>query len=262
MYHSVNNATTKGFAQFTVTPTRFREHLAALRAAGWTTVTFAEAADRLRAGRPAERLVAVTIDDGLADFHEHALPILESSGTAATLFVPTAHIGGVAGWLTGEDANRPLLGWPQLREVVSTGIEIGSHGHRHIPVDVGPHAEMLDEFTRSRAILEDRLGISVTTLAYPFGYQSPATRRMAMKAGYVAACAVVGMPARGGDPHAALPRIAMTQDMDGQALLHCISRSYSAMERRWKYGKQVVWELARRTGRVGPASPAWSGASA
>jgi peptidoglycan/xylan/chitin deacetylase (PgdA/CDA1 family) len=48
-------------------------------------------AERSRA--PARDVVAVTLDDGYADNHEHALPVLASMRVPATVFVPTAYVG-------------------------------------------------------------------------------------------------------------------------------------------------------------------------
>jgi peptidoglycan/xylan/chitin deacetylase (PgdA/CDA1 family) len=258
-YHSVAYVTTASFRQFTVTPSRFAEHLAALRTAGWRTVTFTEAVAMLRgpssAGEdrpPADRVVAVTVDDGLADFHTHALPLLAAERAAATLFVPTAHVGRTAGWLTGRDSRRRLLDWQALAELRSAGVEVGSHGHRHAPLDVGPAADIYEDLVRSRMLLEDRLGTAVTALAFPFGYQTATTRMAAQRAGFQAACAVIGLPATEHDHVLALPRLVVTQDMSGPDLLRTVERRYRPWERAWRQGKQQIWEVARRSGWVGP----------
>jgi peptidoglycan/xylan/chitin deacetylase (PgdA/CDA1 family) len=261
MYHSVADETTDEFREFTVTPARFAEHLAALRAAGWRTVSFTEAAARLRrparypiqaAGVMGERAVAITVDDGLADFHSHALPALAAERAAATLFVPTAHVGRTAGWLAGPDSARRLLDWSGLAEVVAAGVEIGSHGHRHRPLDVGATDDLYDDLARSRGMLEDRLGVGVTAVAFPFGYQTAKTRRAACRAGYRSACAVIELPATRRDHLMALPRLTARQELTGADLVRAIERRYASWERTWRHGKQQVWEVARRTGLVGP----------
>ncbi|WP_432825464.1 polysaccharide deacetylase family protein [Dactylosporangium sp. CA-092794] len=253
MYHSVSDQMTPGYRRWTVTPARFEQHLAALCAEGWQTVTFGRAAAALRDGTALpDKTVVVTVDDGLADFHTAAMPLLQAYGATATLFVPTAYIGGSARWLPGEDTHRSMLSWSQLREAAATGIEVASHGHRHCPVDVGPQHRMLDEFRRSRALLEDGLGLGVRSLAYPFGYHRAVTRRMAGAAGYDAACAVIGLPASRSHDVRALPRIAVTQDMDGSAVVAAIGRRYGGAERWAGRTKQALWELGRTAGLVGP----------
>lgn len=253
MYHSVADEIADSFRDFTVTAARFREHLAALRDAGWRTISLTQAAGRLHR-QPAEdqaRVVALTFDDGYADFYSHALPALAAEQARATLFVPTAHVGRRAGWLRGPDAERPLLDWPALADVAATGVEIGSHGHHHAPLDVGGHDDIHQDLAMSRHILEDRLATAVTALAYPYGYQTGKSRRAARRAGYHAACTVVGLPATSGDPVLALPRIAVTQDMTGAdvvAALACPPR----LRRPWRKGKQHLWHAARKTGLMAP----------
>lgn len=44
-------------------------------------------------GAGARDVVAITLDDGYADNHEHALPVLASMRVPATVFVPTAYVG-------------------------------------------------------------------------------------------------------------------------------------------------------------------------
>jgi peptidoglycan/xylan/chitin deacetylase (PgdA/CDA1 family) len=252
MYHSVAPTTTDTFGEFTVTPTRFAEQLDALCDDGWRPVTFATAAAMLRGEQPAvAKAVAITVDDGLADFHTYALPVLAARAAAATLFVPSAFVGDTARWLPGADGDRPLLTWSALAEVAASGVEIGSHGHRHVPFDIGSANVMFDEAARSRAVLQDRLGIDITGLAFPYGYQSRQGRAAVTAAGYTAACSVIGLTATGHDHRYALPRLAMLQEHDPASLLRLVSRPYTSLERRLSRGKQHLWTAARRTGMVG-----------
>ena len=40
--------------------------------------------------------VILTFDDGFLDFHESVLPLLTDAGLPATLYVPTAYVGGTS----------------------------------------------------------------------------------------------------------------------------------------------------------------------
>jgi peptidoglycan/xylan/chitin deacetylase (PgdA/CDA1 family) len=73
-----------------VTPEAFTEHLAFF-ASAYECLPLAEAIDRLESRAPGPRpLLSVTFDDGYADNHTHALPLLRAHGIRATFFVITS----------------------------------------------------------------------------------------------------------------------------------------------------------------------------
>jgi peptidoglycan/xylan/chitin deacetylase (PgdA/CDA1 family) len=62
---------------------------------GWFNVLpLPEAITRLKDGRLPERPLAITFDDGYADNHDVALPILRKLGLPATFFVTTGYLDG------------------------------------------------------------------------------------------------------------------------------------------------------------------------
>ncbi|MBS0446979.1 MAG: polysaccharide deacetylase family protein [Proteobacteria bacterium] len=60
-----------------------------------------EAAARLKAGTLPPRALAITFDDGYADNHDVALPILQRHGLTATFFISTGFIDGGRMWNDG-----------------------------------------------------------------------------------------------------------------------------------------------------------------
>jgi len=185
MYHSVTTAS------LAVDPAAFADQMALLADRGFTPVPFGALSHGPLPAKP----VVITFDDGYADFHDTALPILASAGFAATVFVTT-------GWLAdaGPDAaGTPLdsmLSWTRLREAASAGIEVGGHSHSHPQLDQLPAPELREELARNKELLEDRLGVPVTTMAYPYGYSSLRVRRAVAAGGYTLACAVANRAAR------------------------------------------------------------------
>lgn len=213
MYHAVDARPGRAVRRLSVDPGALDDQLALLAAHGFTTVAFADLlAARDGAALPA-RPVVLTFDDGYADFHRHALPVLHRHRAAATVFVTT-------GWLAdaGRDAAgaplAPTMSWSQVRECADEGVDIGAHGHSHAALDQLRPEALAQELDRSRGLLGARLGRDVAHLAYPFGHDSARVRAAARRAGYSGA-AVVGNAVSGpADDPWAVPRLTVDRDTD------------------------------------------------
>ncbi len=70
----------------------------ALAARHFNVLPLAEAVTRLREGRLPPRALCITFDDGYADNHHHALPILRRHGLTATFFIATGFLDGGCMW--------------------------------------------------------------------------------------------------------------------------------------------------------------------
>ncbi len=209
MYHSITDRPNDETRPHAVRPSDFDEQLAFLKERAFTPLTFGSLIALLDGGDPLpERPVVLTFDDGYADFMDQALPRLERYGMPATVFL-------TSGWLddAGDDAaGRPLdlmLTWSQAREAVACGIEVAGHSHSHPQLDQLPTERLRQELRRNKALLEDRLGRPVTTMAYPYGYSSARVRREVRDAGYRAACAVGNAIATARHDMLALPRLTI-----------------------------------------------------
>ena len=64
---------------------------------------------------------------------------------------------------------RLFMNWREAAEMVAGGMAIGSHTHSHELLSRMSWAQQLEDFRRSRNILEARLGVRVDTLAMPVG---------------------------------------------------------------------------------------------
>jgi peptidoglycan/xylan/chitin deacetylase (PgdA/CDA1 family) len=188
MYHEIAEPAETA-SRLAVSPAIFAAQLGYLRSAGFTALTAAELAARLAGdtGPLPDRPVVLTFDDGYADFHGRAMPLLDEHGFAATVFVTT-------GWEQDPDL-RPsapgrMLNRTQLTEAALAGIEIGAHTRSHPQLDQLPEPLVREELCASKRWLEDELGLAVPGLAYPFGYSSRLVRQLAREAGYRYAYAV------------------------------------------------------------------------
>jgi peptidoglycan/xylan/chitin deacetylase (PgdA/CDA1 family) len=191
-----------------VTPACLARHLALLAGWGFRTVTLATAAGAWQAGRRLPRkTVVLTFDDACRCFGEHALPLLAAHGATATVFAVSGLLGATNAWDAAAGERREeLMDAAALAAIAAAGCEVGSHGRSHRDLSWLEGGELEDEVAGSKRDLEAALGLTVTTLAWPYGRTSPAARQAARRAGYAAAAAIDGHAgAVAGDPWA-LPR--------------------------------------------------------
>jgi peptidoglycan/xylan/chitin deacetylase (PgdA/CDA1 family) len=117
--------------------------------------------------------VIVTFDDGTSDFHEFVLPILVGMRVPATLYLATS--------LVREEGGDGLT-WRQLEDARDTGlVTIGSHTHSHADLSKLDERSSEDEMSRSKGLIEDRLGVECRHFAYPWSVASPAADRAARR---------------------------------------------------------------------------------
>jgi peptidoglycan/xylan/chitin deacetylase (PgdA/CDA1 family) len=209
MYHAVSDDPPAATRRLSVRPGMLAAQLAILRAEKFTPLTFTALARALREDAPLPaRPIVLTFDDGYADFHREALPPLTHYGFPATVFLTTGWVADAGTDAAGSPLDR-MLSWGQIDELDSAGIEVAAHSHSHAQLDQLPEAALDRELRTSKALLEDRTGREVATLAYPFGYSNARVRDAARSAGYRHAAAVANVAARAGADPLALPRLTI-----------------------------------------------------
>jgi hypothetical protein len=116
----------------------------------------------------------LTFDDGHITNFDCALPVLQSRGLIARFFI-------TAGW-TG---TRPgYMGWPELRSLHASGQLIGAHGWSHTLLTHCAKKELDKELSGARSLLEDKLGVPVTTMSLPGGRYNQRVLAACREAGY------------------------------------------------------------------------------
>lgn len=119
-----------------------------------------------------EEAVALTFDDGLANFASEAWPRLEARGLPATLFVVTGQVGKDNAWQGRRDARVPhskLLDWDQLGQLAARGLELGAHSRTHPHLDQVSEAGLIDEIEGSADDLRRFAGARPHSFCYPYG---------------------------------------------------------------------------------------------
>ena len=116
MYHEIAPPSETD-SHLAVSPEAFARQLEYLHDEGFHTVTADEVATAVAggAGTLPDRAVALTFDDGFADFHSRALPLLGRYGFTATVFVTTGWVQDAGPLPAGQRPGR-MLSWSQIEE--------------------------------------------------------------------------------------------------------------------------------------------------
>jgi peptidoglycan/xylan/chitin deacetylase (PgdA/CDA1 family) len=209
MYHSVTQNPPSATRSLSVRPSDLEWQLRYLRDNNFTGLTFGDLCAHSRSGTalPA-RSVVLTFDDGYADTHGEALPLLQEYGFPATVFVTTGWLRDAGSWAAGHPLDRTLA-WSQVQELHDSGIEVAAHSHSHAQLDQLEDWALHDELALGKKLLEDRLGQAVPSIAYPYGYWSRRVRRTAEELGYEQAAAVGNAASQPGDNKFAVPRLTV-----------------------------------------------------
>lgn len=192
MYHRVVEAEEDSPEyHFRISRRRLTSQMVCLRSLGYRSVSLTDVSQWLMGARRLPiRSVVITFDDGYEDTHRLAAPILERFGFTATVFAVADHVGGSSAW----DADKtgggyPLMGWDALRDLSAHGWTVGAHSRTHPSLPELDDARLRDEVVGSRRVLEERLGLTVETFAYPYNRVDRRVLGIAGAAGYRAACA-------------------------------------------------------------------------
>ena len=119
----------------------------------------------------ADRLVALTFDDGYADTFTTAFPRLEERGAPFLIYLATESIE--TGVPLGPAGPADPLNWDQVVDMLGSGlVTIGVHTHRHSDLRHLPREAVEEELVTSDALIERRLGLHPLHFAYPWGYWS------------------------------------------------------------------------------------------
>ena len=161
-----------GHRPYAVDPQDFRAYLMALQRAGRRVVPVGQLPAEMTGG-----VVSLTFDDGWESDYTEAFRVLRELKLRATFFiVPT--LVETTGYLT----------WAQLREMVATGMEIGSHSLTHPFMHRLDAAGLRHEFGESKRILEDRLRQTVRSASLPRGWEPRQFEDVLRELGYRVFC--------------------------------------------------------------------------
>jgi len=177
-YHSIRphiEGESEEQERFDITPELLKDQLEYLKKEGFTTISFDKLADYFdgKTSLP-EKPIILSFDDSWKNQYVYAFPLLKEYSVTATFFVFTNSLD-----------KKNHLTWDETREMQKAGMEIGSHTKFHPYLDdITDPIELKTEIAGSKNILEESIGIAITSFAYPFGEHALASIDEVRRAGY------------------------------------------------------------------------------
>jgi peptidoglycan/xylan/chitin deacetylase (PgdA/CDA1 family) len=168
LYHAVADVVRDDLLE--VRPSTLRRHLAWCRDLGFATASLGEAI-----AHTADRLVAVTFDDGLASCAA-ALREFQSIGVQPTLFVCPGKVGRENDWASAGRVRERLLDVDELRSLRDSGVVIGCHSWDHQPYAGRSREAIEQDLALCREWFGTALDQPAEVFAWPFGHHDEVAR--------------------------------------------------------------------------------------
>lgn len=243
-YHSVDNSG----SVISVTPGQFERHLDTLLERKVDVVPLASL-PYLPADDDA---VAITFDDGFANFAMSAAPLLASRNLTATVFVVPSYVGTVNGWEATDSRipvpRFPLMSWSDIRSVSASGFDIGGHGMTHRSLCGLTRALLLSEVEDCSAAIENNVGKPAVSFAFPYGDCDQAAID-AVAGTFAIACTTRFDLFQSGDSAHAMPRLEMFYFRGGRLLSHWGSPAFATYVGARKAGRAIGKRVRSRRDR-------------
>jgi peptidoglycan/xylan/chitin deacetylase (PgdA/CDA1 family) len=247
LYHAVPN-TAAADDPLSVPYEQFAMHVDAIVNSGRTPVSVGEIAAGLRGERPlAEHAVAITFDDAYDDT-PRAVELLRERGLRASVYVTTGQID--IGAMIRRDQLAQLARQPET-------VELGAHTVSHRPLDELDIEEIKRQVSDSKQALEQMIGRSIDTFAYPFGAYDARVRAAVIDAGFSSAAAVKNALSHPGDDPWAIARFTVGAATSTEQIAQVLAGKGAPYawhrERLRTRGYRAVRKLRRRAGLGGGA---------
>ena len=185
--------------------------------------------------------VLITVDDGFSSVYSEMLPVLRRWGIPAVAYVSPGLVGK-------EGHTERYMTWDELGKLVESGVVIGSHAWSHRSLGQMTAEEVRDEACRSKETLQERLGIGVTTFAYPYGTRaaySELTGTILRECGYQTAFTTQHGAVLPGSEAIELPRIKV----EGGDPLWMFRQLCQGGIDGWRYADRFLWRLQKSPAR-------------
>jgi peptidoglycan/xylan/chitin deacetylase (PgdA/CDA1 family) len=159
-----------------------------------------------------EKPIVLTADDGWQSVYTYMYPIIKKLNIPTTLFIYPETIS----------SGKHAMTWDELKELQQTGLfDIQGHTYSHPnfkhekkALSDAAYDKFVDtELVKSKRILDEKLHINVTLLAWPFGIYNSYLEEQAEKAGYAMAFTIDAIPANRNFRPMAQPRFMIVDGL-------------------------------------------------
>jgi len=140
-----------------------------------------EGVEALTTGQFAGPMLTLTFDDADVSLFEVVMPLLANRRIPACVYVVPEYVK--RGESFRDEQPRPIMSWPQIREWLAAGHQVGSHSQTHAPLTRCSEERLRQEARWSRECLEEQLTIPIRHFAYPWGQHDAHTRQIVHEAG-------------------------------------------------------------------------------
>lgn len=198
--------------------------LAALKNAGYVTVTAAEAEKILTTRtKPSNKMVWLTFDDGSLTVYRDIFPLLKKYHMHATAFIITGFV---------DNNQSGILNWQQIKEMKASGlVDFQSHTVSHLDLGTLSTSEATYQLEQSKKELDQQLGQNTNIICYPAGGYNQETLQLAQHLGYQFGLldpgrnGAVAEAASAADGLLTLPRFRMMSTTNSQDLMRLVTSS-------------------------------------
>lgn len=190
LYHSISNQKSIDPLGIRVSVENFNEQLSYLLQKGYEINSLSETILKRKFH---QNVIAITFDDGYLDNLEVAALVLNKYKISATLFISTAYLNGDQPRVNYWD-KWDHLSVDQLKSLIKSGFEIGSHSHLHHKLNDFSDKELENQIRSSKQVLEDIVERDVEIFSYPYGFYNERIKNVVRNCGFKSACCnIIGM---------------------------------------------------------------------
>jgi len=200
MFHALDDRS----SALSFAPRMFRHGMARLQERRYRALGLQETVDSMREGQALpDRAFVLTFDDGYQSVYTEAFPVLQHYRWPATVFLTVGQNRKVH----AEDRlpireDRPMLAWNEIREMHRWGIDFGAHTLTHPDLTRLPLRQVEAEVRDSKAMIEEALGATVASFAYPYGRYDRQSHEVVQRHFACAVSDTLGLITVRSDPHA------------------------------------------------------------